>query len=188
MVMGYRLLSGATDQMAPPKLVQVTSGQSESPSGQPIVAAGQNHSLPARISIPRIKVDALVQYMGLTKANSMDVPKNIDDTGWYKYGTLPGNIGSAVIAGHIDGPKGQPAVFAELNKLQTGDHVSITDTNGAVVQFTVRTSKTYGPNEQPDEVFHSTDGAHLNLITCSGEWDSKQHQFLERLVVFADKI
>jgi LPXTG-site transpeptidase (sortase) family protein len=146
-----------------------------------------NRSLPARLAIPSLHIDAPVLYMGLTKTGSMDVPSTITDTGWYKYGPLPGNTGSAVIAGHIDGLKGQPGVFADLGKLQAGDTITVTDLNGLMTSFVVQKSQTYGPNEQPDEVFHSNSGAHLNLITCTGTWDSTQHQFLQRLVVFADK-
>ncbi len=146
-----------------------------------------NHTLPARLVIPDIKVDARVLYMGLTKGSSMEVPSNITDVGWYKYGPLPGNKGSAVIAGHIDGLKGQPGVFVDLSKLQLGSAIFITDTNGSTTNFIVKASKKYGQNDQPDEVFHSSDGVHLNLITCTGDWDKSQHQFLERLVVFADK-
>lgn len=146
-----------------------------------------NRNLPARLFIPRLKVDAAVVYMGLTKSDSMDVPTNIADAGWYKNGPLPGNKGSAVIAGHVNGPKGQPGVFAELTKLQVGDEVKVIDLNGLSTTFTVRMSKTYAQNDQPDEVFHSSEGAHLNLITCVGAWDQTARQYSQRLVVFTDK-
>ena len=146
-----------------------------------------NRNLPVRLIIPSIHVDAPILYMGITKSGTMDVPKNITDTGWYKNGPLPGNRGSAVIAGHIDGLRGQPGVFAELSKLPTGSTVKVTDLNGLSTTFVVRMTKTYAQNDQPDEVFHSTDGIHLNLITCTGNWNSTNHQFSQRLVVFADK-
>jgi hypothetical protein len=38
-------------------------------------------------------------------------------------------------------------------------------------------------------VFASNDGgAHLNLITCAGEWNKGKKSYSERLVVFADKV
>lgn len=152
-----------------------------------LTTAAPNHTLPARLVIPRIQVDAHVLFMGLTKSSSMAVPSNVTDVGWYKYGPLPGNKGSAVIAGHIDGLQGQPGVFANLGKLRPGDSITITDTSGLPTTFIVRTSKKYRTRDQPSEVFHSNDGVHLNLITCSGGWDGNTHEFLERLVVFADK-
>lgn len=146
-----------------------------------------NYGLPVRLKIPKLAIDAPITYMGLTKAGAMAVPTDITDVGWYKNGALPGNKGSAVMAGHIDGPKGQPAVFAGLGKLQKGDTLQVVDSNNMTIPFTVREARTYGQDEQPSEVFNATDNAHLNLITCTGTWDNTQHRFLERLVVFADK-
>lgn len=161
------------------------------PAVQPVNASGLtakpvNRGLPRRLQIPRLKVDAAVAYMGLTKSGDMDTPTNTKDVGWYKYGSLPGNPGSAVISGHIDGPKGEPAVFAELSKLQIGDQFTVIDSTGRSTSFVVRSMRTYNENDPAPEVFNSREGAHLNLITCSGEWDKVQHHFLKRLVVFAD--
>lgn len=127
--------------------------------------------------------------MGLTKDGAMAVPTNVVDVGWYKYGSLPGNKGDAVIAGHLDGLQGQPGVFSGLDKLQKGDRVSVVDSENHTASFVVRETQTYDQNAQPSEVFTASDtGAHLNLITCTGAWDKAQHRFAERLVVFADKV
>lgn len=126
-------------------------------------------------------------FMGLSSDGSMAVPTDVADTGWYKEGPLPGNTGSAVIAGHIDGLRGQPGVFVGLSKLQPGDIATIIDSNGLQTNFVVQTSKKYGQHDQPQEVFSSKAGAHLNLITCTGDWNKAEHQFAQRLVVFADK-
>jgi LPXTG-site transpeptidase (sortase) family protein len=147
-----------------------------------------NYGLPDRLRIPKLAVDAPVTYMGLTKTGAMAVPDNIADVGWYKNGALPGNKGSAVLAGHIDGLKGEPGVFAHLNKLQKGDTLQVIDSNNSTISFRVKNIQTYGQDEQPSEVFNTVDGVHLNLITCTGVWDSTQHHFLERLVVFTDKV
>ena len=124
--------------------------------------------------------------MGITQTGNMAVPASIKDTGWYKFGALPGNPGTAVIAGHLDGPGNEPGVFAGLHKLLAGDTILVTDSNGLVTSFVVRSSRNYNQNEQPAEVFTSTSGSHLNLITCTGSWDSSKQRFAQRLVVFAD--
>lgn len=148
---------------------------------------GVNRGLPVRLKVPKINIDANVLYMGLTKAGAMDTPTNVVDVGWYKLGPLPGNTGSAVIAGHIDGLRGEPGVFSNLDKLQAGDTLSVTDTTGQATSFVVHEVRIYDQNEQPPEVFSSSDGAHLNLISCTGTWDAAQHHFLKRRVVFTDK-
>lgn len=147
-----------------------------------------NYGLPVRLKIAKIAIDAPITYVGLTKTGAMDAPGNVDDVGWYKGGTLPGNKGSAVLAGHIDGLRGEPGVFASLSKLQKGDKLQVVDSNNSVITFMVSDVRTYGQDERPNEVFNVTDGAHLNLITCTGAWDKAQRHFLERLVVFTDKM
>ncbi|MDQ3159151.1 MAG: class F sortase [bacterium] len=157
---------------------------------QPAISENKsnNASLPIRLKIPRIKVDASVEYTGLTASGDMDVPTNSIDVGWYKLGARPGNNGSAVIAGHLVGQKGEPAVFADLSKLEKGDTMSITDDKGDTISFIVRETRSYGLQERPSEVFDTNDDtAHLNLITCSGSWDLANSSYVERLVVFADR-
>jgi LPXTG-site transpeptidase (sortase) family protein len=146
-----------------------------------------NYGLPVRLKIPKLAVDAPITYLGLAKNGDMAAPTNITDVGWYKDGSLPGNKGSAVLDGHLDGLKGKPGVFASLDKLQKGDSLQVIDSNGTVISFTVREIRKYREDEQPSEVFTATNAARLNLITCSGTWNNAQNHYMERLVVFTDK-
>lgn len=151
-----------------------------------VVVAAANHGLPKRLQIPALNIDAAILYMGVNKSGAMETPGNAVDVGWYKYGALPGNNGSAVIAGHIDGSKGEPGVFSRLAELKPGDILTVSDNLNGSASFTVKDLKVYDQDEQPDEVFNSSQGSHLNLITCTGSWDASNHRFLKRLVVFAD--
>jgi sortase A len=90
-----------------------------------------------------------------------------------------------VIAGH-SGYRTGPAVFDDLEALQPGDRIYVVDDAGTTIEFTVRESREYGPYERPEEVFASNEGRHLNLITCTGSWDSAAGTHSKRLVVFAD--
>lgn len=155
---------------------------------QPTTVQPINRGLPTRLKIPSLGIDAAVDYMGLTKTGDMDTPTDLTEVGWYKYGPLPGNAGSAVISGHVIGKHGVSAVFNNLHKLQVGDTFYVTDSSGQSTGFAVQQLRTYAQDEQPNEVFTSTEGSHLNLITCSGDWDPVEHHYLSRLVVFSDKI
>lgn len=117
----------------------------------------------------------------------MEVPSNIADVGWFKLGSKPGEKGSAVIAGHFNGPNGETGVFADLFKLKEGDRMYIEDDQGKSLTFVVRESRLYDPG-YADEVFSKSDGAHLNLITCDGTWDGDKKSYSKRLVVFADLV
>lgn len=144
-----------------------------------------SHGLPIRLRIPGIHVDAAVEKMGLTSAEAMDVPDNTIDVGWYKFGPIPGEIGSAVIAGHFDGRIGESGVFDNLDKLKRGDKIFVVNNLGTTTTFIVRESRTYSPGYAAD-VFDQRDDAHLNLITCDGTWDGVKKSYNKRLVVFAD--
>ena len=167
-------------------IIPKSPSPSSTPSDTPINAP--NVGLPLRIMIPKLRVDAKIEYMGLTSTGTMDVPSEVIDAGWYKYGAHPGDEGSAVIGGHLNGVRGEPGVFLDLDKLQVGDNFSLLDDTGKTTLFVVRQIRTYGQDEQPNEVFHSQAGAHLNLITCTGTWNRSEKRFSKRLVVFADKI
>lgn len=145
--------------------------------------------LPARLKIPKISVDALIDPMGLLPNGDMEAPNGPINVGWYKYGVRPGETGSSVIDGHYGTWKdGQGSVFDNLNKLQPGDNIYVQDQKGVTSTFVVREFKTYGPNEIVPAVFRSNDAkAHLNLITCQGTWNQVQASYSNRLVVFADK-
>lgn len=140
--------------------------------------------LPIFLTIPTINIQANIQDLGINSNGEMDIPNNIIDVGWFKFGSRPGEKGSAVIAGHFDGENGK-GVFANLNKLKEGDKLYIKDNNGTSFVFVVRESHIYDPG-YVEEVFNLNDSSHLNLITCDGVWDENKKSYSKRLVVFAD--
>lgn len=145
-------------------------------------------TLPTRLKIPKIQVDAAFEYVGLTLEGAMDVPGGPLRAAWFNLGPRPGEIGSAVISGHYGWKNNIPAVFDNLNKLKKGDKIYIKDKGGVTNTFVVNELKTYGENDDASRVFNSSDGrAHLNLITCQGIWNKNKKSYSERLVVFTDK-
>jgi LPXTG-site transpeptidase (sortase) family protein len=145
----------------------------------------KNKGFPMRLKIPRINVDAAVEYVGVTSKGSMDVPINTHDVGLFKFGAYPGENGSAVIAGHYNGTIGENGVFVNLNELKKGDKVYINYANGINLTYLVRESRLYDPGFAKD-VFGENSGNHLNLVTCDGVWDATKKSYSKRLVVFTD--
>lgn len=143
---------------------------------------------PMRLNIPKIKVDAAVEYVGLAPDGTMGVPKSSDDVAWFEIGLQPGGVGSAVISGHYGWKNGKASAFDNLYKLRKGDNLYIENDDGEVISFTVRESRRYDPKADASDVFSSSDGkSHLNLVTCEGVWDKASGSYSKRLVVFADK-
>jgi len=139
---------------------------------------------PVRFKIPEINIDAAIEYVGITPEGAMDVPKNPDNVAWLSLGPRPGEIGSAVIAGHRDWEKGERAVFFNLSKLKKGDKVYIKDDKGDLISFVVQKTKIYNYLEDASEVFLPSDDKYLNLVTCMGKWDKTNQNYTQRLVVF----
>jgi sortase A len=144
--------------------------------------------MPVRLIISRIKVNASIENVGLTKKGDMATPSRANSVGWLENGSRPGEQGVAVLAGHLDGIQGKPDVFYGLHKMEKGDMFEIVDSNGVASSFVVTDKRTYNPDEKPAEVFTASEGRHVNLVTCAGKWDSANHHFSKRLVVFGEKV
>ncbi len=145
-------------------------------------------SVPARLVIPSINVDAPVENVNIQSNGDLGTPQRNqwEGVGWYGNGPRPGEAGSAVIDGHLDRPGGYPAVFWILNKMQVGDVIMVMDGKGKTLRFHVTRIASYPPQEAPvQEIFGDTGGTYLNLITCAGDWIPSQHQTTLRLVVYA---
>jgi len=147
-----------------------------------------NVGLPIRLKIPKINVDAAVEYVGVASDGNMDVPKGPNDVAWFDLGPRPGESGSAVIAGHYGWKNNTSAAFDAVSTLQKGDKLYVEDDRGAMIVFVVRESKLFDPKSDASDVFGSKDvKSHLNLITCEGVWDASSKSYSKRLVVFTDK-
>jgi sortase (surface protein transpeptidase) len=143
--------------------------------------------IPLRLIIPGIHVDAPIEYVGVTKSGAMDASKAPSVAAWYKLGARPGEVGSAVIAGHFGWTHDTPAIFDALSTLHTGDLFVIEDEKGVSRTFVIRELKIYTSDEMPAGVFSSYDGGtHVNLITCGGAWNNATQNYSTRVVVFAD--
>lgn len=149
----------------------------------PVIIA-THYGLPQRLEISSIQLDAEIESVGLTNDGAMDVPKNPDNVAWYNLGPRPGEQGSAVIDGHLDGPYQTPAVFENLAKIVVGDSVIIKDDQGKDIRFEVIEMRMYNVNDETSEIFNRQDGNYLNLITCAGTWDSGKQDYSQRRVVF----
>ena len=128
---------------------------------------------PAHLSIPSIGVSRDLLRLGLNKDRTVQVPssRDADSPGWYRLGPSPGQIGSAVILGHVDSVRG-PAVFYELRTLVAGDKVDVRLRDGAVAHFAGEGVVTY-PNEKflARKVYGSHGYPALQLVTCGGKYD-----------------
>lgn len=145
-------------------------------------------SHPDQLRIPSIKVDANVQNVGITNKGNMGTPKNFKDVGWYAYGAVPGEVGSSVIAGHVNNGLALPAVFANLEDVKIGEDIYIDTVGEGTLHFVVTGTEVYDFDAEAPSVFTQNDGKYLKLITCTGEWVKEYRTHNKRLVVIAELV
>lgn len=169
----------------PPRAPPIPPAAPAPPAGELSSAAAPVAGLPQRIRIPALRIDTEVEHVGLAPDGAMDVPKRYDTVGWYALGFRPGELGNAVMAGHLDSKTG-PAIFWRLRDLRPGDEVLVTSDDGAERRFLVRELAHYPFDQAPlDRIFGPGDHAALNLITCGGTFDQPTQNYDQRLVVYA---
>jgi len=145
--------------------------------------AGSTPDIPILLEIPRAGVSAQVEPVGVT-GGDMAAPSTWWDVGWLSINPRPGQVGNAVIDGHLDSPSGA-AVFWRLSSLQAGDQVVVTTAAGQKLQFDVVDIESYAVADIPlDTVFGPASTPQLNLITCAGTWDTAKQAYDRRLVVY----
>lgn len=135
---------------------------------------------PVRLIISAIGLNAPVESVGLNQQGEMDVPDgSTNDVGWYRNGTIPGNIGSAVIDAHVY------AAFQNLRNLKVGSEVIVENASGERLTFVVDDSRVYKLGELTSGMlFGKRDARRLNLITCAGEQTADGSTYTHRLVVY----
>jgi len=144
-------------------------------------------SLPVRIKIPKIGIDSMIEHVGLTKDGAVGSPEGPNNVAWFNNGPIPGSIGSAIVNGHSGWINNAPAVFDDLYKLKENDKIYIENESGIIITFIVKNLKKYDKNDTATDVFNSNDNkSHLNLITCTGTWNTLENTRNDRIVVFAD--
>jgi Sortase domain len=142
-------------------------------------------SPPVRLEIPSIGVATPLLRLGRERDGSMEVPADFARAGWFAEGLPPGEVGPAVIAGHVDSKTG-PAVFFRLRQLRAGDTVEVERADGTRLVFEVEQARSYPKATFPTAaVFGPAPWAALRLVTCGGEFDRARGSYRDNLLVFA---
>ena len=122
--------------------------------------------------------------LGLERDKSIEVPDELGVAGWWEGGPRPGQVGPAVIMGHVRW--NTPAVFSRLGSLQRGDEILVDRADGTTARFVVTGQGKYRKVAFPsDLVYYPTLEPELRLVTCGGPIDPATGHYSENLVVFA---
>jgi sortase (surface protein transpeptidase) len=168
-----------------PSSAAIRSAAAAKRTAPPMVATlAAARSIPSTLRIPAIGLSVPLSSLGLNADGSVQVPTNTVEPGWFQLGPTPGQVGSAVILGHVDSYQG-PGVFFQLRTLASGDQVFVDLSDGVTVQFTVNTVATYSKQQFPSQrVYGSHGSSALQLVTCGGTFDHQTGSYLSNIVVY----
>jgi hypothetical protein len=152
----------------------------------PSPALGLARSTPVRLRIDAIGVDTDLVGLGLETDGTMEVPDGAFPAGWYRGAPSPGELGPAVIVGHVDWA-GEPGVFADLGGLTTGDEVTVTRQDGTTAVFVITGIRHVAKRDFPTAaVYGDLDHPGLRLITCGGVFDQDAASYEDNVIAFAE--
>lgn len=141
---------------------------------------------PVGIDIPSIGLHSRgIVGLHVGADGTLQAPTSFERVGWYTGGPTPGQLGPAVLGGHVDSRSG-PAVFYRLGELHRGAEVTVTRRDGSVARFVIdrvgRFAKAAFPTR---EVYgNTTNRAEIRLITCGGAFDRATGHYVDNIVAF----
>jgi sortase (surface protein transpeptidase) len=143
---------------------------------------------PVSLTIPAIGVRTRLIRLGISAQGTLQVPTSTAVAGWYTGSPRPGEIGSSVIAGHIDSYLG-PGIFYRLSDMRPGERIYVRRANGTLAVFSVYAVRQYPKNHFPTgKVYGPAPDAELHLITCGGTFDYATRNYLSNVVVYSTEV
>ncbi|MFC0109981.1 class F sortase [Kibdelosporangium aridum] len=187
-VVALALVLGACsgEHEAPPPVNSVPSQGTQTDQAVTALPA----SVPTQISIPKIGAQSSLIALGLNPDQTVEVPPVTQpmQAGWYDKAPTPGELGPAIILGHVDGNH-KPGIFYRLKEMAAGDEILVTRTDGTKAKFLVDRVKQVSKSEFPtDEVYGDTTKPELRLITCGGVFDKDARSYKDNIIVFASLV
>ena len=154
-------------------------------AAQPSPERSPEAGRPARLVVPRLRVDAPVYPIG-APGGVLTPPNDPQTLGWWHDGAVPGAAhGGALITGHTVHTGG--GAFDDLETLRAGDAVRVRTDKG-VVGYAVSGVTIYRKASLARDaarIFRQNGPGRLVLITCE-DWNGSV--YLSNAVVFADPV
>ena len=178
---------GGAEETSPPRSVEPATPIVDSPAPKSDAKTEAVETfIPNRLKIPAIDVNAKIEVVGKDAKGRMDVPKQTDQVGWYRYGAKANQTGNVILAGHLDDTNGL-AVFYDLAKVKRGQRIEVSAKTGEQVSYVVTNVKSYPVDQAPvGSIFGATLAQRLTLITCVGTF-TQSKGYDQRLVVTAEQ-
>jgi sortase (surface protein transpeptidase) len=145
---------------------------------------------PTSVKIPKIGAESSLLAVAVKPDGSISVPSvhTPMQAAWYKLSPVPGDVGPAIVLGHVDGDK-KPGIFYKLKDLAPGDEVDVDRSDGRKLKFVVdRVTQVPKDTFPRDAVYGNSDKPELRLITCGGAFDHAEHSYRDNIIVYANLV
>ncbi len=170
---------------APDPAVRVMRSSPLAPASTTTTPRGLARSTPRELLVPSLGIATAVGELGLQANRQVQVPTSVHTVGWFRLGPTPGQVGSAVILGHVDSYLG-PGIFFNLKTLPIGALIEVRLANRSTALFRVTSVVQYAKTSFPDAlVYGSSGGRDLNLVTCGGTFNHQTGSYESNIVVFS---
>jgi hypothetical protein len=140
--------------------------------------------IPERLRIGAIGVDAPILPVGVS-GGTTEVPADVHEVGWYRFGGHPGGPGSTLLLAHVSSGIQGPGVFFRLRDVAPGDDVLVDMRDGSSSVFRVIARRSYPKEALPHRLFSRTGPSSLALVTCGGPFSEATGRYEDNVVVYA---
>ncbi|WP_336922205.1 class F sortase [Aquipuribacter sp. SD81] len=172
---------------APPSATPSPEPSTSSPA--PVAAAPV--AAPVAVRVPAAAISSELLHLGLQDDGTLEVPEgpDFDTAAWFDGSPRPGEVGPAVLLGHVSSAARGPSVFYELGDLRPGDRVEVDRADGTTAAFEVYEVQQFPKEGFPTlQVYGNTPGPELRLITCGGTIAESTGHFEDNVVIFAREV
>lgn len=151
------------------------------------LARASNPTDPASIQVEKAGINASIEQADIVDG-IMANPTGPWVVAWYRQTATLGEQGNVVLAGHVDFWNVGPSVFFNLRDLVAGDEIVLAGENGSTFTYAVDWIETFLLDDLTtggvlEDVTGHTDTRSVTLITCGGEFDYVNGEYLSRMVV-----
>ncbi len=139
---------------------------------------------PVGLRIDELRVEgAPVVAVGVLDDGEMEVP-SASEVGWYRFGSSPGESGTAVLAAHI-AYNGRDGVFRRLSSLNVGAKVVVKMEDGVEIAYRVTAVEQHRKESLPAGVFAKDGESRLALISCGGSFNPSLRRYDSNVIAYA---
>jgi len=145
-----------------------------------------NPTDPVHITVEKAGINADIVTMQIVNG-TMENPPGPWVVAWYRQTATLGEAGNVVLAGHVDFWDVGASVFFNVRDLVPGDVITLTGENETTFDYAVEWSEVFDiatlTGGKLQEVVGPTTTPSVTLITCGGEFDYANGEYLSRMVV-----